>query len=190
MMGREVLMSKPDDFPYVDTRATRMLAEALQRTMAEDGLSLRQLGKELGYKQAVVLSHMASGRVPIPVDRSASLARSLNIDPQAFLTAVLEQRHPDVDWTLLAPGESEDVHRFSMMADLTGGRAYDELTPGQRKVMREAAADNRAERRWLTPHEVSAIELLRTLRPAMVEHGLDQRDREMLRSTLTGRRAV
>lgn len=178
-------MSQPTDFPLVDTTATRMLADGLRRAMIHRGLSLRQLGKELGYKQAVVLSHMASGRVPIPIDRSPALAQHLNIDPKAFLAAVLQQRHPDVDWSLLASYDLDaGVHHRSVPGDLTGGRTYDELTPGQRKVMREAAADNRAERRWLTPHEVSAIELLRAIRPEIVEHGLERSDREAVRAAL------
>lgn len=177
-------MTQPDDFPLARTAATRMLAEGIQHTLSREGISLRSLGKEFGYKQAVVLSHMASGRVPIPIDRSIAFAERLGIDPTAFLTAVLEQRHPDIDWSRLGIQDHNDTNRFFLMTDLTGGREHDELTPGQRKVMREVAADNRAERRWLSPHEISAIELLREWRPAMVEYGLSPADREVLRTCL------
>ena len=66
------MSSKPildNTYAYADSDAARMLASGLQRASEERGLSIRQLGKLLKYKQAVVLSHMATGRVPIP-DRS------------------------------------------------------------------------------------------------------------------------
>ena len=176
-------MAHQDDFPFVDTLATRLLAQGLQLAMARKGASLRKLGKALGYKQAVVLSHMASGRVPIPIDRAPVLADALEIDPRVFLAAVVEQRHPEVDWSLMKSGSGEQA-TFTLATELTGGRSVDELTPGQRRVIREAAADAMAQSRWLTPHEVPAVNLLRELRPGIVEHGLGKGDREALRAAL------
>lgn len=175
-------MAHHDDFPFVDTRATRLLAQGLQLTMARKGVSLRQLGKDLGYKQAVVLSHMASGRVPIPIDRALVLADALELDSRAFLEAVIEQRHPDVDWSLIKEGGTDTT--FALAAELTGGRDLEELNPGQRRVIREAAADSMAQSRWLTPHEVAAVNLLRELRPGIADHGLGKGDREALRAAL------
>ncbi|RYY28379.1 MAG: XRE family transcriptional regulator [Sphingomonadales bacterium] len=173
------------DFPYLDTQAARMLASGIQRASVRDGISLRQLGKRLGYKQAVVLSHMASGRVPIPIDRAQDLATTLEVDPKMFLAAVLDQRHPDVDWALITGMHDTAGSTFHLAADLTGGRAVDELTPGQRAVMREVAADPQASRRWLSVHEVEAVEMLRELRPTMVREGLGPGDRRALRDALT-----
>lgn len=176
-------MADQDDFPFADTMAQRLLAQGLQLVMARKGVSLRQLGKELGYKQAVVLSHMASGRVPIPIDRAVLLAEALEIDPRVFLAAVVQQRHPEVDWSLMKDGSKEGA-TFNLATELTGGRSLGELTPGQRRVIREAAADGMAQSRWLTPHEVAAVDLLRELRPGIAEHGLGQGDREALRAAL------
>ncbi|CAN5469811.1 hypothetical protein BH10PSE14_BH10PSE14_27410 [soil metagenome] len=176
------------EYPYADTAAARLLQVGIQATIARQGTSLRQLGKRLGYKQPVVLSHMASGRVPIPIDRAPSLAGALEIDPHAFLAAVLDQRHPDVDWRAFAGRGTETGSTEHLMAtQLTGGRAIDELTPGQRAVIREAAADPQAQRRWLSVHEVGVMEELRKLRPAMEREGLGVADRRAINDALRDR---
>ena len=178
-------MSTTADFPFADTPAARILSSALEQMKARTGKSLRQVGKELGYRQAVVLSHMASGRVPIPIDRVPSLAAGLAVDEQAFLRAVLRQRHPNVEWA--APPDDQSASSstsFLMAKELTAGRHINELNPGQRAVIREAAADGQAERRWLTVHEVAAIELLRSLRPSLKRDGLGSADQQALKRAL------
>ena len=50
-----------------------MLRAALDRAQREQRLSIRKLGQRLGYKQATVLSHMATGRVLVPLERAADL---------------------------------------------------------------------------------------------------------------------
>ncbi|MCM8729350.1 hypothetical protein ACFO8O_00010 [Hephaestia sp. GCM10023244] len=175
-------MTSVTDYPYADTPAARMLSSGLQQTVARTGMSIRQLGKAMGYKQAVVLSHMALGRVPIPIDRATDLADALEIDPRDFLAAVLDQRHPDINWSLL--GASDAVQSMPLVTELTAGRLLDELTPGQRQVIREAAADTQAQRRWLTVHETGVVDLLRELRPSMQQHGLSRSDLRAIRQAL------
>ena len=68
-----------DEYEYKEPRAARMLSEGLRRASSERGLSVRQLGKKLNYKQAVVLSHWATGRVPIPIDRAVEVAREVGL---------------------------------------------------------------------------------------------------------------
>lgn len=124
---------------------------------------------------------MATGRVPIPVDRTADLADRLDLDPKAFLAAVLVQRHPDIDFAILAasgPPEGETL------LELTGGRHLDELTAEQRRVVREVVSDAQASRRWLTPHEVSAVEKLRERRPYIATDGLSRGDMEAIQEAL------
>jgi hypothetical protein len=53
---------------------------------------------QLGYKSAVVLSHMRTGRLPIPIDRAGEIAKMVGLEPARFLILVLEQRYPDVDF--------------------------------------------------------------------------------------------
>ena len=160
-----------------------MLSEALSRASRERGLSLRQVGKQLGYKQAVVLSHMTSGRVPIPIDRAEAIAEALEIEPKAFLKAVLKQRHPDVSWALLGVDEGQ-ADEFTKELALCLGMPISELNQDQRAVMREVAAELRPRRRWLSVHELGAIEALRDLRPHLSIEGLSPTDLAALRSSL------
>jgi hypothetical protein len=144
-----------------DSEATRMLAAALMRASKERGLSLRKIGPKLGYKQAVVLSHMATGRVPIPIDKAEKLAQILEIDPARFLKAVLRQRHPDVNLSLLS--DASDAFENSSYQELAVrfGQMGNDLTEEQYAVMKEVAADRHPRRRWLSPEEAAAIEALR-----------------------------
>src|SRR4051794_35113776 len=93
--------STTDDYPLQGTRAQMMLEEAMKRAQVA-GRSQRQVAKDdLGYGSSVVLSHMTLGRVPIPIDRAEDIANALGMEPKAFLLAVLEQRHPDIDYRAL-----------------------------------------------------------------------------------------
>lgn len=175
------------DYPLAQTPAARMLAAGLQRASEERGLSLRTVGKLLNYRQAVVLSHMAMGRVPIPIDRAEDLAGVLGLDKKAFLAAVVEQRHPKVDWSLLSgvgAKQSGDAGALAQDLEAIVGRPIAQLTREHRKVMREVVADPHPERRWLTIHEVPAIETLRKHRRNLREGGLDQADRLALEQAL------
>lgn len=169
-----------------ETPAAKMLAAALRRASEERGQSLRQLAKELNYKQAVVLSHMSLGRVPIPIDRAEQIADVLGIDKRSFLKAVIDQRHPDVDWSLLA-GASEEQPRSDPLGEelqVILGKPLAELSVGQRRIMREVANEGDAARRWLSVHELPVIDLIRQWRPAVSEEGLSATDRVAIKSLL------
>ena len=73
----------------VDSDAVRMLSAALAIASRERGLSLRKAGALLNYRQPVVLSHMATGRAPIPIDKAEEIADVLGMDPAEFLKAVV-----------------------------------------------------------------------------------------------------
>ena len=104
-----------NDYPLADTAAARMLSEGLARAKDENGLSVRQIGKLMNYKTAVVLSHMATGRVPIPIDRAMQMADLLKLDSKSFLLAVLRQRHPEVDWGIvIGSGRSAAADSLAM----------------------------------------------------------------------------
>ena len=174
-------MNEPDaDAAYRDSAAARLLAEALSNAASERGLSQRAIAKQLGYKQSVVLSHMALGRVPIPVERAVQFAEVLMLDERTFLMAVLNQRFPKVDWRLLtSPSRvsdaADDLVR-SLEAILDG--PLEMLSDEQAHVIREVASDKNASNRWLSVHEVPAVSLLRSLRPKIWSDGLSADDRE------------
>jgi hypothetical protein len=181
-----MLKTKTDDFPYADTEAARLLTFALKRHNARGGASIRKLAQQLGFKQASFLSHMASGRVPIPVDRAPELATSLQLDKTDFVTAVLRQRHPSVPWADIIHKPSVSAEDDGPIAELQliARMSLSDLPEAQLKVMREAAADRNADRRWLSVHEVSVIELMRSLRPEMVVRGLPTDDRRAIIAAL------
>lgn len=173
------------EYPLADTTAARMLSEGLARAKDQKGLSIRQIGKQMGYKTAVVLSHMALGRVPIPIDRAEELADTLAIDKASFLQAVVKQRHPDVAWHLLTEGRRSSAS--DSLADeleaVLGCRLKD-LSNEHRAVMREVASEPRPRRRWLSVHELHAVEVLREAVPEMQTEGVASADITAIRALL------
>ena len=166
------------DFPFADTAAARMFSAGLHRLHREQRISQRKLAKQLGYRQSTVLSHMASGRVGIPIERASELARALELDERLFLLAVLRQRHPDTNWAPLTQGDWSDSGETTLVTRLESiaQRPLDQFTPGQLMVMREVAGAPDAERRWLTVHELELVERLRKIRPAMGTEGISDRE--------------
>jgi hypothetical protein len=86
------------EYAYASTRATKMFAKALTDLHERHGISQRKFALQAGYKSSVVISHMASGRTPIPINRGEDFAKRLQIPKRDFMVALLEQRHPDIDW--------------------------------------------------------------------------------------------
>ncbi|RGP41530.1 hypothetical protein BPTFM16_01836 [Altererythrobacter insulae] len=166
-----------DEYPLADTTAARMLSEALARAKQERGISIRQIGKQMGYKTAVVLSHMALGRAPVPIDRAEELADTLLMDKGNFLQAVVRQRHPDVAWHLLAEdGRSSASDGLAHELEAVLGCRLKDLSDEQRAIMREVAAEPRPRRRWLSVHELHAVEVLRAAVPSMQTEGVSSAD--------------
>ena len=116
---------------------------------------------------------MALGRVLIPFDRAMVFARLLKMDAPRFLLAVLEQRHPDIDFLRILGASAKQKStgkggRESFVLEeleALAGKPLDELPNDQLNVLREAVSNPNAARRWLAPHEVSAIETIRRARP-------------------------
>ena len=144
-----------DGYQWADTVAARMLLSAIERAKEQRGLSVRQAAKLLGYKQAVVLSHMASGRAPIPIDRAEEIARTYEISPPKFLSAVIEQRHPDVNWKLISDAaQNSDESNLAAELEIILDAPLSTLNAEQRRILREVVAEPRPSRRWLSVHEL------------------------------------
>jgi hypothetical protein len=162
---------------YANTAAATMLAAGLRSAAQERGLSLREIGRRLGYRQPVVLSHMAAGRVPIPIDRALNIAEQVGISRDRFLKAVLIQHHPGVEWRLIT-GEPDP----SLLGlEKAAGRPLSTLSAGHHRVLREVVEDRNPEERWLAIPEIAAVKFLRDLFPNMQSGGLSEGDREALR---------
>lgn len=171
--GNVVKMVAPDtDYPLATSEATKMLAAGLKQAEEEKGLSQRTIAKQLNYKSSVVLSHMALGRVPIPIDRCLEIARLLKLDSGKFLMAVLHQRHPDIDFARLlgagkvASGKTKGEEQYVVSElEAIAGRSLDELPVDKVNVMREVVGDPSPQRRWVSFGELPTVELIRNTHP-------------------------
>lgn len=149
-------------FPFANSDATIMLRSALDRYTATPGKSLRKLGIDLGYKNAVILSHMSLGRVPIPLDRADEFARILDLNAAEFVAKVLLQRHPNAYQALqLAPTPSA-THGFPIPPQ----------TPEHERIALEVLRDFRPQQRWLSIQECLAVEKIRNAKPTFSTAGL------------------
>ena len=175
-------MTQNEDYPLQGTRAQTMLDEAMQRAQLA-GRSQRAVSKELGYKSSVVLSHMTSGRVPIPVDRAPEMARNLGMDAATFVLAVLQQRHPDFDFRSLF-NISYSSDRTVARLEAIAGCSLDSLPTETRSMLEEVVAARHPRRRWLSPAEVSTMELVRDLRPDAGVSGISDEDRAAIAGAL------
>jgi transcriptional regulator with XRE-family HTH domain len=163
---------------YANTTAATMLADGLRSAAQERGLSLREIGRRLGYRQPVVLSHMTAGRVPVPIDRATDIAQQVGIPPDHFLSAVLRQHHPKVEWGLI----TEKPDRFLQDLEKVAGKPLSELNSVQQRILRDVVRDPDPELRWLSTSEIAAVELLRELFPKVRSDGLSADDRQHLRT--------
>lgn len=183
-------MTIKSDHPFAQTLAARMLAKAIHDRQLE-GISLRKTAAALDYKQAVVLSHMLSGRVPIPVERAPQFAKLLGMDEREFVLAVLHQRYPEIAWDQILHSSSNYTHSTLAEAlETIAGAPLDELSQQQQRVMREVAADSNADRRWLSVHEVPAIAMLRRAVPGMSTDGLSMSDMNAVEGLLDPKLSV
>jgi transcriptional regulator with XRE-family HTH domain len=165
---------QPDEseFRWRHTRAAVTLGQALRRAAIEKGLSLRKLAGRLGYKQATVLSHMATGRVPIPLERAPAIATAVGLDPAQFLISALEQRAPeaaDLLSPLFARGPKAE---FCAELEVIAGSALDDLPAEHKEVILEVVTDRAPRRRWLTLAELPTVMEVRAARPDFVHRGL------------------
>ena len=166
------------DYPYASTSAAIALTDGLRSAALDHHLSLREIGRRLGYKQPVVLSHMATGRVPIPLDKAPAIAAEVGLSEASFLLAVLEQRHKNIDWQLIT-GAADP---FASELERTAGKPLSSLSPAHQRVLRDVVRDSDPGERWLAIPEISVMRLLRKMFPKMSTDGLSSSDRSLLQS--------
>lgn len=165
--------------PFADTRASTMLSSALRAHMVREAISMRQVARNLGMS-AAVLSHMANGRVPIPVDHAITLADAFGIPRSAMVAAVLQQRFPDaikeINLSAAVDGSDSQIQRLQFVL----GKPLEDLTLEQQEVVREVVDSSSPQTRWLKVSEVPAVRLIRELRP----EGISVQDYEAIRAVL------
>ena len=171
----------PPPFEYGDTDAARMLRSGLNRQKA-NGISLRAVAKKLRYAQATVLSHMANGRVAVPIERATQIAREVELDEREFLAAVVAQRAPEAK-DLLSQGYETS---FGLVAEIAmiAGTSPDQLTDEQKAVIREVVGDASPRRRWLSLAELRAVTVIREAKPNFRLNGLSAADLNFIQAGL------
>ena len=179
-MSEDVELPAPP-FHYGDTDAARMLRSGLNRQKA-NGVSLRAVAKKLRYAQATVLSHMANGRVAVPIERATQIARAVEIDEREFLAAAVAQRAPEAK-NLLGQGYET---AFGLVAEIAmiAGTPPDQLTDEQKAVIREVAGDASPRRRWLSLAELRAVTVIREAKPNFRLNGLSAADLNFIQAGL------
>lgn len=180
-----------NEFPFVDTRAALMLRSGLRRASDERGLSLRNLAKDLGYKQATVLSHMSKGRVPIPLERAVDIADVVGLPRSEFFQAVVGQKSPyafEIMRTNREEGEGDEVTSTSFVAQLVdlAGSSLEDIGDEQKEILREVMLDQNPRRRWLSPSEVAIMQHLRRLKPGLDRKGLSPSEMKAIEKALSG----
>jgi hypothetical protein len=178
------------EHPFAGTQATQMLKDGLTRAADDRGLSTRAAARELGYKATVVISHMATGRAPIPLDRAVEIAQVVGLDVPTFYAAVLEQRYPGSLAILRLDGRqrSLDDDFLEELQVIAGGRLSD-LSADHKDLIREVVSARSPKRRWLSLLELPVILLLRRLRPDLPQSGMRPADAEALEQALRSRSA-
>lgn len=161
--------------PFEETHASKMLRRALQEAAIERGMSIRKVGKQLGYKQATVLSHMATGRVPIPLDRAMEFATQLQMPAGEFLLAALEQRVPGAAQAIKSSRHSP-ASDFAAKLELIAGLPLDQLPQEHREVLMEVVAERYPRRRWLSLPALRAVLEIQGERPSFQDLGLSEAD--------------
>lgn len=163
-----------------DTEATKMVAEGVERLQAATGMTQRDIASRLGYKTSVVLSHIVTGRIPIPIDRATIIARELDLDPAALLIATLKQRHPEIDFDMLLGVEVSDKNPIAVELEAIAGQPLDRLPAATLSILREVVGAAKPERRWLSSAELPVIEVFRQRYPTLHSEGLKPDDRRRL----------
>ena len=186
--GTSQIRGEDSTYPYAGSKAAIALSKALQDCSDRDGLSLRTIAGRLGYKSAVVVSHMRTGRLPIPVERATEIAAAVGLDPADFLGLVLEQRFPGMNLSFLpsnnaAAETAEPSQSQALLVELAdlGGKALENMSTEHLGVIREVVADRNPRRRWLTIAEANIISALRAARPDLMQDGLTPNQLSSLR---------
>jgi hypothetical protein len=181
-MSMRVMLMTKNAYPHAATRAARMLSQSLAKTTSEQLGGLRAIAASLGMKQAVSLSRMANGRMPVPLERVTELAEVLGLDPADFGLAVIEQRAPSVYAILEDAFDIKIGGTRSPIASRLRRLIAGATSAGEEQVtiVDEVLADRRPSERWLKPTEVPVIKLMREIYP----DGPTMADLERLRSAL------
>lgn len=164
--------------PYAGTRAAEMLREALVRYTSQHRGGLRALAATFDMKQATVLSHMATGRIGIPLDRVEQFAEVLEMNVEEFSLAVIEQREPAMLGLLSrlyghVGNRAQSGELASLIDEM---RSTVDLSSRQMEDIRDILRHRGTPARLVTGRASELISAIRSAQP----NGLDDREWERL----------
>jgi len=120
--------------------------------------------------------------------------RTLRLDAPEFLLAVLEQRFPQIPFGRMLSKAAGDPKTRSgrvdeetlMIEDLqsASGAPLADMPAEQFAVVREAAADRNAVRRWASVPEMGVLDMIRSERPEINKNGLSMVQRKALKQAI------
>lgn len=179
-------MTTKNPLPHSDTEARFMLSDAIAARRRADKASLRMLAAEMEMSSAM-LSHMATGRIPIPVDGAAKLADALGISRSEFVKSVLKQRFPNAmaildDEADVGGNDGSEVTRARMMVTFYDGTPP---TGDLALILDQVRTADDAQERWLTPSELPVVNMIRRLRPNFSKLGLTEVDLDLIKKVFT-----
>lgn len=166
--------------PFADTPAAGMLDQAIKRYTAANPGGLRALAARIGIKQATVLSHMANGRIGIPLDRATQFADILGMDATTFSLAVLQQKDPEI-YNLLST-EARKKAAPTTTPFITPEALKDGITISafKMRLIAEILSTPDDKIRHATGNEAELLNLIRSMCPM----GLDEKDWSLVRESV------
>lgn len=115
------------------------------------------------------------------------LSDRLELDRNAFLLAVLEQRLPMLDFQALVdsrPAAGEKHEKLINQSETIGGRPLSALADDLLDLIKECVADKYPRSRWFSLDELPVVALIRQLRPTFRSQGLTQADQKKVLEAL------
>lgn len=82
----------------LDDNISTPVSEFLERQIEKlrmEGVSQRDIAREIGYSRPNILSMMKKGETKVPVDKVPAFARALKCDPVKLYRLVMQQYWPD-----------------------------------------------------------------------------------------------
>ena len=128
---------------------------------------------------------MASGRVPIPVDRAVVIAEALGIEPRAFLLAVLEQRFPEIGFKDLLGITIERSDGVVARIESLAGKPLELVERDTLAVLEQVVTSNTPSRRWLSLNELVLMDRLRATFPQLTRRALTKAELEDIERCLS-----
>jgi transcriptional regulator with XRE-family HTH domain len=130
-----------------------MLSAAISQ-LQRRGSSQASVARGLGYS-SVALSHLATGRAQVPVERAGEIAKAVGLNEAAFTLAVLTQRFPSLDIEAMVAEARDPITREmpprSLIYELEAlaNKRLEELPEAKMKILREVVRDPSPQDRWV-----------------------------------------